>query len=449
MEKRILLFFVFALLIQSVEAQKTDIQALLGAATKFFPLLNAKQMEIQALKKRSDLVDIAKRPSLDASYQADLATYNNLTGMFLSNGITPISGPPSVKNFFEPVFGSAAALLATWQPFAFGQDVRQKKVIDSEANVKKAESDNELFYYQIRVLNAYLDWQLAGELVDVFQKNVERAEELSKQVNALTINGLKPASDSAMLIGEISRLKIEVLNAQKLQEAYRISLNNFIGTNDNFKKERLFFEKLPVLDALQTVDNHPLIRLSTSQIGVGEAQIELIKNQLVPKLQFWGTTYARGSGVKANGETNFINGLGLQRFNYGFGAQISYPLLRGAEIKTQTQAQEILTESYRERLKNNKIQLTENQRIAANTLESALKVVREMPNQKQANDYVLQALTGRYKNGLVAFSEIIQAQYGVIKTESDTKKAYWEAWKALLFQSATGGDVNIFLNQLN
>ena len=205
---------------------------------------------------------------------------------------------------------------------------------------------------------------------------------------------------------------------------------------------------LPKSDAGNNMNNHPAIRLATSRIGAGEAQLNLIKKQLVPKLQFWGTTYARGSGINAVGETDAIAGLSFQRYNYGFGAQISYPLLRGAEIKVQQEQQSLLNESYQEKLKDEKIQLTEKQLLSANKLQSALLVVQEIVNQKQANDYVLRALTGQYISGLIAFSELIQAQYNVIKTDSDVKKAYWEAWKALLFQAASGGDINIFLNQI-
>ena len=394
-------------------------------------------------------MDLAKRPKLDAAYQANLATYNNLTGMFLPGQILPVSGPPTINNFFDPVMGSAASLLLSWQPYTFGQDTRQKKIYAATAEIKKAEADNELFQYQLYALNAYLDWQMAGEMMVFYQKNLIRTLELSEQVNALTSRGLQPAVDSAMVLSEISRLKIEVLNVQKIQENYRIILTYVCGTDPTLEETTFFFDKLPT--ALFPETNkpiHPLLQLANNQIIAGEAQVDLIKNQIKPKIQLWGTTYARGSGIDPQGETEFIKGLGLQRFNYGFGAQISYPLLRGAEIKTETKRQSLLVLAQKEQLNHQRQHMSEQQQLARHALESALKTTQEIPHQKHANEYVLQALTGRYKNGLVNFSEVLHAQYNLIKTESDLNKAHWEAWKALLLLAATSGNLDIFLNQL-
>jgi outer membrane protein TolC len=54
----------------------------------------------------------------------------------------------------------------------------------------------------------------------------------------------------------------------------------------------------------------------------------------------------------------------------------------------------------------------------------------------------------RYNTGLVNFSDLIQAQYNLLKAELDMKTAYWDAWKALLLQTAVKGDEKIFLNAI-
>jgi membrane fusion protein (multidrug efflux system) len=59
--------------------------------------------------------------TLDASYQVNQATYNNITGMSSPQFYIPISGPPSQENTSDAVFGSSANLLLNWDIFTFGQ----------------------------------------------------------------------------------------------------------------------------------------------------------------------------------------------------------------------------------------------------------------------------------------------------------------------------------------
>ena len=60
-------------------------------------------------------------PDLNAGYQVNMATYNNITGMSYPGFLLPISGPPSLNNKINFVPGSAAGALVKWNPFTFGQ----------------------------------------------------------------------------------------------------------------------------------------------------------------------------------------------------------------------------------------------------------------------------------------------------------------------------------------
>jgi outer membrane protein len=77
-----------------------------------------------------------------------------------------------------------------------------------------------------------------------------------------------------------------------------------------------------------------------------------------------------------------------------------------------------------------------------------LKVAQESPSFYQAAEFSYRTLKSRYNSGLVNYSDLIQAQYALIKSEADLKRAYIESWKALLYKAAVQGDINIFLNQL-
>src|SRR5215467_7726415 len=69
------------------------LRELLESAEKNYPLLKSKLMEVEAAKKGIETIKKTIVPSLDASYQVDYATYNNITGMFYPQYILPMTGP--------------------------------------------------------------------------------------------------------------------------------------------------------------------------------------------------------------------------------------------------------------------------------------------------------------------------------------------------------------------
>jgi outer membrane protein len=101
------------------------LQEILKQAETNYPLLKAKGYEVQARKDQVAFAKSTALPSLDAAYQLNYATYNNITGMAIGQYV-PISGPPSTSNTYDAVFGSAGGLVLNWEPFTFGQ--RKSKV---------------------------------------------------------------------------------------------------------------------------------------------------------------------------------------------------------------------------------------------------------------------------------------------------------------------------------
>src|SRR3546814_7158155 len=94
---------------------------LLEMAAENYPAIAAKQAQAEAAKASISLEKNTLLPSLDAAYQANYSTYNNITGMHYPATLIPISGPPSSENNDDGVPGSAASLMLKWSPVTFGQ----------------------------------------------------------------------------------------------------------------------------------------------------------------------------------------------------------------------------------------------------------------------------------------------------------------------------------------
>src|ERR1019366_9790724 len=90
---------IFILISQKSTAQiPNGLKDLLSIAEKNYPSIAAKKALSQAAQYEIKIQQNTIVPSLDAAYQADYATYNNITGMAYPQYIVPISGPPVSAN---------------------------------------------------------------------------------------------------------------------------------------------------------------------------------------------------------------------------------------------------------------------------------------------------------------------------------------------------------------
>jgi outer membrane protein len=426
----------FLLCIQSVFSQNItapkSIRELLQLAEANYPLLRSKALDVQAAQKGLDISKSTFIPSLDASYQLNYATYNNITGMAWPQFLVPISGPPSVSNNMNGVFGSATSLLLNWQP------------------VTTADAANEIFRHKIKVINAYLDVITATELIKVYEENLKRTDANLSAIRSLVITGIKPGVDTALLISESSKAKVELLNSKKFNDQARIELSRLLAV-DNIPvfNDTSYFKKLPVGYNFSDTARNPLLALYTTSIGLSRARKKVLAKTTMPTLGVWGSTYARGSGIKHNGAVKASDGLAFQRYNYGLGLQLSVPILQYARLKPQLQQQEFIIRSNEEKLNEISLQLKKQTELADITLANALAVTKETPLYYESAAFSYRALLSRYQSGLANFSDLMQAQYVLIKAETEDKTAHIGVWKALLYKAAVSGDLNLFLNQAN
>jgi outer membrane protein TolC len=443
---------LFLLIGMNVCAQKEPVtfQQMLQMAETNYPLLKSKMLEVQAAQKGVNANISTLIPSLDASYQINYSTYNNIIGMAYPQFLVPISGPPSTGNNMNPVYGSAASLLFNWQPITFGQRNAQVDFAKAGLQYASADAQNEIFQHKIKVINAYLDLLTANELVKVYENNLKRTEVNLLAVQSLVISGIRPGVDTSVFKAEVSKSTIELLNSKKNKEQSHIYLTQLLASDIPLSFfDTLFFTRLPV--SLPQMDSvkHPLVNLYKSSYEIGLARKKVLAKTMLPILGIWGTTYARGSGILYNGTEKPADGLGFQRYNYGIGIQLSIPLLQSIKIRSQLQQQAFLIQSNQEKLNEIELQLKKQNELADTIVNSAFAVVKESPLYLESAIFSYKALQSRYQSGLANIADLMQAQYALIKAETDNKLAYMNVWKAFLYKAAVNGNLNVFINQVN
>lgn len=416
-----------------------------------YHLLNVRKYDAAAADKNVDVVKYSRLPTIDASYQAGISTANNLTGVFYPTGILPISGPPTTENTFDPATGSAAGILLNWKAVTFGERNARINTAVSEADVRKNRLQKERFQHSINIISSYLDILLAYANLNIHQHNIERVEANLRQSRVLANSGIKAGVDTELFRSELSKAKVEYINTHKQLEILQWKLARLIVV-DNLPvpKDSTFLLKLPASKGLADNDpaTHPFMQYAQSQYVLSQSKEQQIKKSYLPKINIWGAGFARGSGFQADGSVNTWDGLNLSRYNYSLGLQLTFPLMKYGEAKRQLQEQTLLSKAAAEHLEDVRSDLFAQQQIVNTTWEHSLQVVTETEAQLKSAQTAFNAMQIRYNTGLVNFSDLIQAQYILLKSELDVKQAYWDTWKASLLEAAVKGDINIFLNEV-
>jgi len=447
-----LLQFIIATLVctQCILSQTgSTLKELLEQAEKSYPSIAAKKAQTKAAEKEIQIQKNTIVPSLDAAYQADYATYNNITGMAYPQYLIPISGPPVTDNKYNGVFGSAASLLLNWQPLTFGLRNAQVNIAQQNYKLSIADESNTIFQLKLNVIAVYLNITMADELLKVYDENIARIQTQLKQISSLVVSGIKPGTDTSLFQAELSKATIDLYNIQRYHEQQQNELATLTGnTQLIIQTDSFFVQHVPSLQLQDTIVIHPLIQYNEQLIQLQQANKTAIKKSILPKLNIWSTTYARGSGISYDGTVKSIDGLGFSRYNYGAGVQLSVPILKYTDVKLQTQKQDALIKSYQSQLQQTQLQLSRDSLNAEQAINSSIKVVKETPVQLSAANAAYRSMLSRYNAGLASFADLIQAQYALIKAETDVKQSYLNVWKALLQKTAAKGDVNIFLSEL-
>src|SRR5205085_9041910 len=106
-----------------------------------------------------------------------------------------------------------------------------RNVSAAEANSKRSEVQQFLFQHKINVLSTYLDLLLAYSVVSVHQHNIERVQANLQQSRVLANTGIKPGVDTALFLSELSKAKIDWLNAERQLRVYQLLLQQLIVTD--------------------------------------------------------------------------------------------------------------------------------------------------------------------------------------------------------------------------
>ena len=149
---------------QSALAQSNDgktkaftLEEAVNFALKNYPAVRASIEQLSAARAGVGLAKTSYLPRADMLWQSNRATRNNITGLLLPQSvISPISGPVLPFTSNDSVWGSAAGLLVSWEPFDFGRRGATVNAARAGQNVANSELSVTRLDVAVAVTNAFL-----------------------------------------------------------------------------------------------------------------------------------------------------------------------------------------------------------------------------------------------------------------------------------------------------
>src|ERR1051326_56042 len=118
-------------------------------AAEHYPSVRAALEQVAASSAGVSVARSAYLPRLDALWQTNRATANNVFGQILPQSVIPsLTGPVLTAASSQSVWGTAAGALFSWEPVDFG--VRRATVASAEAAVTQARAGEALTRLEVQ-----------------------------------------------------------------------------------------------------------------------------------------------------------------------------------------------------------------------------------------------------------------------------------------------------------
>ena len=199
-------------------------------ARRNYPSLKEARARAQGAQAGVGVARTAYIPRLDALWQANRATRNNVFGLLLPQGVVPpISGPVLGTTTYDSVWGSAAGVLLSWQAVDFG--VRKASVQAAQAEASRAAAQTELTELDATAAaaDAFVSVLAADEAVRAARANVERLQTFAESVRTLVRNQLRPGADESRADAELAIAQNQLSQAVQTAAVAGAALADAIG----------------------------------------------------------------------------------------------------------------------------------------------------------------------------------------------------------------------------
>lgn len=388
-------------------------------------------------------------PQLDALWQLNRASRNNVFGLLLPQSVVPsISGPVLGNDSFDSTWGSAAGLLFSTEIFDFGRRAATLAAARANAASLDALASAARLDAAIIAADAYLSALGAQQANAAARANVARLEIVQRTVKAQVDAELKPGADLSRVEAEFAAAKNRVIAAEQASSLALLRLAAAIGLPGS----------TPTLDPGAMLDqqpgpgaesgaavNHPAVRAAEEAIKAADARLDSTSRIFRPKLLFNAAIAARASGANVDGSFDHSRGFWPDVPNWAAGLTITFPFLDWPAQRARLRSQSAQSDAALARF-NGVRQQSQTETLQAGVMfDAATRMAANIPAQLTAARQAETQARARYEAGLTGIAEVADTQRLLAEAETEAAFATLALWRARLAEAAAGGDLTLFL----
>lgn len=426
--------------------------------------VDSAQRHLPVLLQKRSLVDAARAGVTDArhaflpnSYIGDevtAGTDNSLPGSYISFGIIPSSSSGvRSSNIYQPALGNIGFFYNQYELYDFGLKRATVQNAQAFANLSQADLDRETYLTKWEVAKLYLDILKGQFQLSVDRENVNRYDTIYKVIQAVTRSGIKPGSDSALAMAELSRT--------------RITYNQTLGQVRQLQQQLSYLTGIPaagiVIDTSGTggyravlsgpdssLTGNPLIDYFDKERALYLQREQLIRKSYLPRVLLNGVGWARGSSIDYTDQykSSTISGLGYQRFNYLAALTVEYDLFNTVHRKDRALIAHNNALASEYGLQQQQLSLQNVGNKADEGIRTASLNLIEIPIQVRSAEDAFNQKTAQYKAGIINLVDLTDATFVLYRAESDYVQTLSDWLLASLDKHSADGSLDQFIQSI-
>jgi outer membrane protein len=419
-------------------------------ALKNYPSIRESQARAAAAAEGVGVARTAFLPRVDALWQVNRATHNNVFGLLLPQTIVPpVSGPVLGAQSYDSVWGTAAGVQLSWEVLDFGQRRASVEVARTATALTSAQRELTQLDVAGAAADAYLSVLAADASVRAARANVDRLQVFANAVGTLVTNQLRPGADASRANAELAIARNQLSHAIMGADFARAALANAVGSAGVSVEPSTGFTTLPsAVNLPADLKSHPAARMGLAAIETVRARDRVLDRSSLPHVTFQSAFAGRDSGAIVPGLASQPNGLGLRVPNWAVGLTVTYPAfdIFSTRARKRVEAQNETAETARY---EQTLQALATQEVRARALmKAAVDIAQNTPLLREAAVAAESQARARYQNGLASITEVAEAQRLLAQADTDEAVARLAVWRALLAQAQVRGDLTPFLSQV-
>ena len=415
-----------------------------------YPAVRASMERALASKEGVSLSRTTFLPRTDLLWQSNRATRNNIFGLVLPQSVVPpISGPILSGTSDRGVWGSAAGILLSWEPFDFGY--REANVDVAKAAENRANAELSLTKLDVAgaIGDAFLRLAAAEQQVKAAEADVDRRQVLATSVHALVKEELRPGADASRVDAELASAKIQLIRSQQLERESETTFAELLGISGSkvaINVDSLLAAPATSYTSQSALANHPAAQVANSTLFQTKAREKVLSKSYYPRFNLQGSFSGRGSGAKPDGTFGTgTDGLDLMRHNWAVGLTATFSVLDFPSLHFKKQIEQSNERAQRAEYDKTIQSLTAQTERAKAAYDSAVLTSQNTPVELEAARLGEQQATARYQAALAPIVEVAEAQRLLLQAETEDNLARLTVWRSMLGEALAQGDLQPFL----